>query len=110
AVVRPPACSSLPSVAVVGEAKSPTFVNSERSERTTANEGSVPQVSAANKQQRAKGERTAANEVSVRVAFQGEVGAYSEEAVRTLFPGAEVAPRPTFEEVFEAAESAVVDR
>jgi len=67
-------------------------------------------VSAANKQQRAKGERTAANEVSVRVAFQGEVGAYSEEAVRTLFPGAEVAPRPTFEEVFEAAESAVVDR
>ncbi|NNE69716.1 MAG: prephenate dehydratase [Rhodothermales bacterium] len=45
----------------------------------------------------------------LRIAFQGEIGAYSEEAVLGLFPGAEVVPRPSFEKVFEAVESGEVD-
>jgi prephenate dehydratase len=44
-----------------------------------------------------------------RIAFQGEIGAYSEEAVLTLFPDAEVAPRTSFEAVFEAVASGAVD-
>ena len=36
------------------------------------------------------------------VAFQGEVGAFSEEAVGILLPAGTATPRPTFESVFEA--------
>ncbi len=39
------------------------------------------------------------------VAFQGEFGAYSEEAVRALFDAAEPMPCADFEEVFEAVEA-----
>jgi prephenate dehydratase len=44
-----------------------------------------------------------------RVAFQGELGAFSEEAVHQLFPGTEPVPRRTFAEVGEAVASGVVD-
>src|SRR5260370_35741745 len=40
---------------------------------------------------------------TIRVAFQGERGAYSEEAARTLLgPEAEAVPHRTFESAFEA--------
>ena len=39
---------------------------------------------------------------TVRVAYQGEPGAYSEEAALTLFPGATTAGRRTFSLAFEA--------
>ncbi|MEF8817761.1 MAG: prephenate dehydratase [Salinibacter sp.] len=45
-----------------------------------------------------------------RVAFQGEPGAFSEEAVRCVFNGAELQPSATFEDVFEAVEGHAVDR
>ncbi len=45
-----------------------------------------------------------------RVAFQGEPGAFSEEAVRCVFDGADLHPCATFEEVFEAVERRAVDR
>ena len=44
------------------------------------------------------------------VAFQGELGAFSEEAVRAVFAEAELAPQPTFDDVFEALEGGAVDR
>lgn len=47
---------------------------------------------------------------SLTIAFQGETGAYSEEAVRRLFPGAVCVPLPSFEEVFAAVEGGTVDR
>ncbi len=43
------------------------------------------------------------------IAFQGEIGAFSEEAVRALVPGAEPVPQPSFEAVFEAVTEARVD-
>ena len=46
----------------------------------------------------------------MKVAFQGETGAFSEEAVGALFPEAEAVPLPSFETVFEAATSGDVDR
>ena len=46
----------------------------------------------------------------MKVAFQGETGAFSEEAVGALFPEAEAVPLPSFEAVFEAATSGDVDR
>lgn len=44
-----------------------------------------------------------------RVAFQGEPGAYSEDAVRRFFGGCEVEPLPTVRAVFERAEIGAVD-
>lgn len=46
----------------------------------------------------------------IRVAFQGELGAFSEEAVHRLWRGeAEPVPVPTFADVMEAAETGQVD-
>jgi prephenate dehydratase len=44
-----------------------------------------------------------------KVAFQGELGAFSEEAVHQLFPGSEPVPRRTFAEVGEAVAGGEVD-
>lgn len=38
----------------------------------------------------------------MRIAFQGEIGAFSEEAVMALYDDADLLPRSTFEAVFEA--------
>lgn len=46
----------------------------------------------------------------MQVAFQGEVGAYSEEAVLALYIGASAVPRPTMEAVFDAVDRGAVDR
>ena len=46
----------------------------------------------------------------MRIAFQGEIGAFSEEAAKTLFPEAEVVPTASFEEVFTAVAEEAVDR
>jgi len=48
--------------------------------------------------------------MSLHVAFQGEPGAFSEEAVRCVFDAADLQPCPTFEDVFEAVEEQAVDR
>jgi prephenate dehydratase len=46
----------------------------------------------------------------LRVAFQGERGAFSEEAVaRLLGAGVEAVPRPTFEALFSSVEEGVAD-
>lgn len=45
----------------------------------------------------------------MKVAFQGELGAYSEEAVHALFPGAAVYPKVSFDDVFASVESGAVD-
>ncbi len=42
--------------------------------------------------------------MTVRVGYQGEPGAFSEEAVITLFPDAEPIPRRTFRDVFDGVE------
>lgn len=47
---------------------------------------------------------------TMRIAFQGETGAFSEEAVEALYDGATPVPLPTFENVFEALVAAEVDR
>ncbi len=49
------------------------------------------------------------NEVSVRVAYQGEPGAFSEAAVLRLLPDAEPRPYPTFDEVFDAVSNGSVN-
>jgi prephenate dehydratase len=41
----------------------------------------------------------------LKIAYQGEPGANSHEACRTYFPDHEPAPRPTFEDAFEAVKS-----
>ena len=46
----------------------------------------------------------------MKVAFQGETGAFSEEAVGALFPEAEAVPLASFEAVFEATTDREVDR
>ncbi|GIV62025.1 MAG: prephenate dehydratase [Rhodothermaceae bacterium] len=50
------------------------------------------------------------NPTVMKVAFQGEIGAFSEEAACVLFPGAEVVPCPAFEDVFAAVEAGRVAR
>lgn len=45
----------------------------------------------------------------MKIAFQGEMGAYSEEAVRAFFPTATPAPTTSFEAVFEAVTGREVD-
>lgn len=47
---------------------------------------------------------------SIRIAFQGETGAFSEEALRGFVADAEAVPLSSFEKVFEALESAAVER
>jgi prephenate dehydratase len=44
-----------------------------------------------------------------RIAFQGELGANSDEACRTHFPDYEPLPCPTFDEAFEAVKSGAAD-
>lgn len=46
----------------------------------------------------------------MRIAFQGEIGAYSEAAVQALFPDAEPVATPSFEAVFDAVENGEVPR
>lgn len=46
----------------------------------------------------------------MRVAFQGETGAFSEEAAEALYHGAVPVPCPTFEAVFESVSAGSVDR
>lgn len=46
----------------------------------------------------------------MKVAFQGEIGAFSEEAVSAYFGDAALAPRPGFDEVFDAVASGEADR
>src|SRR5690606_40018864 len=48
--------------------------------------------------------------MTMRVAYQGEVGAFSEEAALALFPGSEPVPFPSFEAVFDAVVSGAADR
>ena len=48
--------------------------------------------------------------MSQRVAFQGEPGAYSEEAVEQVFADPETVPCAAFEDVFAAVEAGDVDR
>ncbi|MDR7402299.1 MAG: prephenate dehydratase [Armatimonadota bacterium] len=48
--------------------------------------------------------------MAVRVAFQGERGAYSEEAVGLLFGEVEVLPCPSLRDVFEAVAAGRADR
>ncbi|MBC7254507.1 MAG: prephenate dehydratase [Chloroflexi bacterium] len=45
----------------------------------------------------------------LKVAFQGEPGAYSEQAAMALFSGAETVPCATFDEVFEAVAQGTCD-
>ena len=47
---------------------------------------------------------------TMKVAFQGEIGAFSEEAVWALYGEAEVVPSPSMEAVFEAVEAGRVER
>ena len=46
----------------------------------------------------------------MKVAFQGEIGAFSEEAVRALYGEVEAVPLPSMETVFEAVEAGRVER
>ncbi len=46
--------------------------------------------------------------VTVRVAYQGEPGAFSEAAVLRLLPEADPRPYPTFDDVFDAVDSGAV--
>src|SRR5438309_362372 len=49
------------------------------------------------------------HDLRVRVAYQGEPGAYSDEAVSALFPGAEAVGFPTFRLTFDALAMGAVD-
>lgn len=47
---------------------------------------------------------------TLKVGFQGEIGAYSEEALSALYPGAEKVPFASFEAAFNAVTNGNVDR
>lgn len=49
-------------------------------------------------------------DLPLTVAYQGEPGAYSEQAVRRLFPGSVATGKPAFEDVFEALATGAVNR
>jgi len=49
------------------------------------------------------------SEKAIRVAYQGEPGAFSETAVLALFPAADPVPHHAFRDVFGAVESGAVD-
>ena len=46
----------------------------------------------------------------MKIAFQGEIGAYSEEAVAALYPTSAPTPFPSFDAAFEAVANGSVDR
>lgn len=46
----------------------------------------------------------------MKIAFQGEIGAFSEEAAGYLYPGCDVVPLPSMEDVFIAVENRTVAR
>ena len=46
----------------------------------------------------------------MRIAFQGEIGAFSEEAAGKLYPGSEVMALPSMEDVFGAVEDGKAER
>jgi len=46
----------------------------------------------------------------LRVAFQGEAGAYSEQASLAIFGSIETVPCPTFDQVFDLVEKGECDR
>lgn len=46
----------------------------------------------------------------MKIAFQGEIGAYSEEAVGGLYPLAELVPQVSFESAFDAVSNGDLDR
>ena len=46
----------------------------------------------------------------MRIAFQGEIGAFSEEAAREMYPGGDLMPVPSMEAVFEAVEQGSAER
>lgn len=46
----------------------------------------------------------------MKIAFQGELGAFSEEAARAVFEQPDLQPQATFEDVFEAVTGRSVDR
>jgi len=48
-------------------------------------------------------------DTAIRVAYQGEPGAFSETAVLALFPSADPVPRHAFRDVFRAVEEGAVD-
>ncbi len=54
--------------------------------------------------------RSSSTPPSPCVAFQGELGAYSEEALLSVFPDADLHPCATFEDAFEAVSTGEVDR
>ncbi|MDE2732212.1 MAG: prephenate dehydratase [Bacteroidota bacterium] len=46
----------------------------------------------------------------MRIAFQGEIGAFSEEAARVMYPAGDRVPMPSMEAVFEAVEQGNTER
>src|SRR5438132_14166788 len=52
---------------------------------------------------------TSTSDLRVRVAYQGEPGAYSDEAVSAVFPGAEAVGFPTFRLTFDALAMGAVE-
>ncbi len=57
-----------------------------------------------------RSESDTADRPAIRVGFQGEVGAYSEEALSGLYPSAQMVPHPSFEATFDAVTRGELDR